>query len=629
MSFKFRRAQTIQPFGVGAVVDFQGESFLVQSIDRWTEPPKKVEMKRLERAVGGKRLLSFDEQGGGGRAADQAVSLYRFPRWYHCSRCGHLRFIDGQHDKRHSTDGNTKSNSPKCMHKSCKDHEMSPMRFVAYCNAGHLSEINWHSWCHRGGDEAGKGRCADKRHLYFNVSGRDGGDFHTMSVECRADGCGRKEDLSDVGKGIAHHWLLNDRPKGGGTCSGRQPWQFPESGSVCEEQMRIEPKGSSSIYRGRILSALDLEKHEDVGLTPQSYRSLDDLLEDLIMENPGQRQILRASLASSKNVNPYTQKIRWRASRLQITFEEAQSYLLSSVDSKLEPQEREAVEPEGDVDQKRIFSEEMEAFRKGQDRDSGSLIIEFTKPQRGLLGELFQRVGQVRSLRELRVLIGFTRGQGLKVQPASLQKNENDWLPCVEAYGEGIYFELSQQLLEEYLRHYDAEIRAFVTPQIESLRKLQEVRELDLPDSPLHILTHTLSHQLISRLTFNSGYSSSALRERCYVDAEENYAGILVYTTDTDSEGTLGGLVDQGRIETLEKIVSQIRSSASWCSADPVCRESVEQGFKGLNRSSCHCCSLISETSCQYSNAMLNRMLLGGLGKNNEPLGLLNFIQAV
>ena len=104
----------------------------MQSIDRWKEPPKKVVMKRLERAVGNKRLLSFDEQELGARAEDQSVSLYRFPRWYHCSRCGHLRFIDSKHDKDRSSDGNTKSNPPKCLHKTCKDHEMSPMRFVAF-----------------------------------------------------------------------------------------------------------------------------------------------------------------------------------------------------------------------------------------------------------------------------------------------------------------------------------------------------------------------------------------------------------------------------------------------------------------------------------------------------------------
>ena len=88
----------------------------------------------------------------------------------------------------------------------------------------------------------------------------------------------------------------------------------------------------------------------------------------------------------------------------------------------------------------------------------------------------------------------------------------------------------------------------------------------------------------------------------------------------------MGGLVDQARPSIINKLISQITELASWCSSDPVCRESMEQGLHNLNRSACHCCSLISETSCAYQNAMLNRLILGGMGPSkNEAPGFLPF----
>ena len=90
----------------------------------------------------------------------------------------------------------------------------------------------------------------------------------------------------------------------------------------------------------------------------------------------------------------------------------------------------------------------------------------------------------------------------------------------------------------------------------------------------------------------------------------------------------MGGLVDQARIEAIDLVLDKIVESAIWCSADPVCRETRSQGFSGLNRSACHCCSLIAETSCTFHNAMLNRLTLGGLGKDRDEVsGIFTYIR--
>ena len=50
----------------------------------------------------------------------------------------------------------------------------------------------------------------------------------------------------------------------------------------------------------------------------------------------------------------------------------------------------------------------------------------------------------------------------------------------------------------------------------------------------------------------------------------------------------------------------------AWCSGDPICLESIGQGISGLNEASCHACMLVSETSCECGNALLNRRLAMG-----------------
>lgn len=56
------------------------------------------------------------------------------------------------------------------------------------------------------------------------------------------------------------------------------------------------------------------------------------------------------------------------------------------------------------------------------------------------------------------------------------------------------------------------------------------------------------------------------------------------------------------------------------CSNDPVCIESDRQGSSQLNLSACHGCTLVSETSCESGNRLLDRQLvLGG----SEVTGLL------
>ena len=119
----------------------------------------------------------------------------------------------------------------------------------------------------------------------------------------------------------------------------------------------------------------------------------------------------------------------------------------------------------------------------------------------------------------------------------------------------------------------------------------------------------------MNRLSFECGYSSAALRERLYISDHPSapMAGLLIYTADGDSEGTMGGLVRMGKPGHFEPMIRRALENAEWCSADPVCREMGAQSGQGpdsCNLAACHSCALVPETACEEFNRFLDRTLV-------------------
>ena len=89
-------------------------------------------------------------------------------------------------------------------------------------------------------------------------------------------------------------------------------------------------------------------------------------------------------------------------------------------------------------------------------------------------------------------------------------------------------------------------------------------------------------------------------------------AGVLIYTSSSDSDGSLGGLVRQGEAELLGETICNMLQEASWCSSDPLCGDSMAQGYESLNYAACHACTLLPETSCESRNCLLDRVSVVG-----------------
>jgi len=237
------------------------------------------------------------------------------------------------------------------------------------------------------------------------------------------------------------------------------------------------------------------------------------------------------------------------------------------------------------------------------------------EPVVGLLEDLMEHVVLVHRLREIRVVHGFRR-YALDADLVDVdlgRRGRERWLPAIESFGEGVFLSLNQQRLELWERREDVQTRADI---LERRRQASSIGSRFFEATPRAILLHTLAHLLMRRLAFSCGYSAASLRERVYaVGGPQPEAGLLVYTAAGDAEGTLGGLVRQGEPPRLSRTIIAALEEASWCSADPLCRESRGQGLDSLNLASCHGCSLAAETSCERSNVLLDRVMVVGDGE--------------
>ena len=142
-------------------------------------------------------------------------------------------------------------------------------------------------------------------------------------------------------------------------------------------------------------------------------------------------------------------------------------------------------------------------------------------------------------------------------------------------------------------------------------------------------MLHTFSHLLIRQLANECGYSTASMKERIYSTflshsgKNEIMNGILIYTASSDCDGSLGGLISAAQnTDKLHDILENMLTKAAWCSGDPLCISSTEQGFDSLNYSACHDCVLLPETSCEFRNVLLDRVSI--VGRPEEPqLGLM------
>jgi hypothetical protein len=576
----FRSSQLISPFGPGAIIDIGDESLIMMDTNHWPEWLEEIKLDRLTRECGvwALRKPPVVKQRWENVHKNNALMTYRFPRWMFCPKCRKLS--SWKREGETNDDG-----APICTNPKCKKRTLVPMRFVAACNKGHLQDVNWSWWAHK----RSKPCDSAKDNLRFKSDPSKGSGLDALYVEC--GNCGAANYLGE----LMHAGAL------GKSCQGKQPWEYDETESKCDESLQVLQRGASNLYYPIVRSALDIPLNELTRGNP---------VLDAIIDLDDYKELLKAIQDGKEK------KIYRRAEDLADEIDELYSAdeIIAAVNSNQEetrefkiPKDEDLRLAEWDVlsapNPEQYLSETYKA-RLPKNHGEKTFGID----------NVLKRIVLLDKLREVRVFCGFERvkpdGSAVEMKDRRTKKS---WLPACEVFGEGIFIEFDQEAISKW----EIESSDFVQPRIQALTKRQaKATSTYLPTASATFVTlHTFAHLLIRQLSFESGYSSGSLRERIYAD--DGQAGVLIYTADGDSEGSLGGLVQQGETNRIYPAIVAALETANWCSNDPVCSELESQGVMGLNKAACHSCTLISETSCENNNLLLDRKLLLGDGVGN------------
>lgn len=600
-----RRAQLITPFGVGSMVDFpKDESLMIAGLDAWPFAKDScpqdwlVMEERLQARLGVQAFRlppDHRDQAPGVKFPNLDIPAVRFPRWHYCHRCGGMEYLP-LYGSRQRCAGRP-YRGMNCWNKPEKQRSfLIPVRIVAVCEAGHIEDFPFLEWVHR--KQPAKSDCK-LRYL----AGRSSSMLTGIKIECS---CGERGTLAGI--------FDFDRQAGGALqrisyfCRGRQPWLGRTENDVepCDAPLRVVQRGATNAYFPRVVSSIYLplwaEKAQRV------------IIETL--ERPGIWEALATDLVGSKRIDPI------RCDTIARMWGLDSEELFRVAQRKLDGAAVQSVR-----DEQSYRQQEYEALRAPRGGPETDLYIELLKPAEigGELCPFFSRIGLVKKLKETRALAGFTRllppdsdNPDSRLQPLALDR-KIDWLPAIVVKGEGIFLELNEVTVERWLADGACKRRIdLLSRNYNEQRILRGQRPRIV--TPKFVLLHSLAHSLINQLSFDCGYGSASLRERIYCEVDrqsECMQGILIYTASGDSEGTMGGLVRQGIPGRLRSTLASALRKARWCSSDPVCIETNGQGTDNANMAACHGCLLVSETSCEEGNRILDRALL--VGKPQEP----------
>lgn len=592
---KVRRSQTVTPFGVGAIYDFGAESFVAMDISEWrVDSEPDIRLPRLEKVL---RVKKFKAAPVAGRPAHpwanstgKSVPYVRFPAWLFCPNCRAMHRWGYRKEKK-----GVHPVCPECR----KTSKLAPMRFMAVCRNGHLMDVPWVRWAHRGAKKPEQRACQHESLLYKSDPTRGAGT-QSLIVACRS--CGAENDLDGL--------QYKDSLKGFFQCRGKHPWERSEFAMDCDQIPQVVQRGGSNAYFSQTASAIDIrvggKKESNVFDRIRLHEKWQPLLD------------LKGNLSSPDDaiarvfIDPIVDDPHLK--QLGVTVEIVWNCLFEADIGE--------VEVSGSVDLADLLKDEWNAFinppEAAQDDNFVAEQVNLEEFELALpesehkvwreFRNLISMVTLARKLRIVSALTGFSRLEHSYDNQLSPSLGANSsWLPATEIYGEGIFLALDSKALDSWEKRVPHTV-------LEAMRDARLKTTLGfLPEvSERFVLLHTFAHLLIRQLCFECGYSSSSLTERIYSDAESGMAGILIYTASADSEGALGGLVRQGQPDRLFSTIKTALFRGNWCSNDPICSELPRQGVQGLNKSACHACTLVAETACNHANSLLDRSLLIG-----------------
>lgn len=608
---EIRPSQMLYTYGVGATIDLPNLSVMIMGLDDWNKdlciPINEERLLITVRRVLGAQVQElrqppfaateissnpFDNQNL------QGTPVAPFPNWVLCPRCRLLaplqRDVFALHTDKFRPD-RTAYRHALCRGAATAPNVL-PARFIAVCPKGHIDDFPWHYFVHRGNSAcAGALRLKDLKKY---------GTPSDLFVYCEA--CDTERPfIESVGiKGA------ETMPK----CRGRHP-HLRLFNDECGEQLQTVTLGASNTWFAVNLSVLSI---------PSQVDKLAELVEQNWM--------------TFQNVpNQPTFDIVFDAMR---SVGQLQDFLGFSKENIWQEIENHRQKSDADSASDDVSDLKLPEWKILTAADASQNSLNFTLRKTDAptgFEKYFAKTVVVERMREVRALVGFTRLEASEsfedlidesdIEQVPLSRGKLSWTLATEVRGEGIFLEFSERAISEWTKRFEKQLTEFNQAGFEVHKQWRNARRYDDLEANYKgvrfLLIHSFAHALMRQLALESGYAAASLSERIYCQSPEHengaMAGVLIYTSTSDSEGTLGGLSSLGEPKSLGRHIAQTLEEMEMCSSDPLCAEhEATQDETSLHWAACHACLFSPETSCESGNRYLDRSILVPTLRQNE-----------
>jgi hypothetical protein len=591
---ELRPSQLIYTFGVGGLVDLPHVSALIMGLDDWdTRYCSEIVEDRLLQAVRrtlGQQVdklylppMQFDEKKADPTAPAIGVPVSPFPRWLRCPLCDTLATMDS--GIFNLVQDPYRPDRTRFVHVGCAKANTPPdaftVRFLLACREGHLSDFPWIDYVHNG-----RASCVPSRLTLreYGAAG-DASDIILKCLECNAE-----RRMADA----------FDKDKFSIRCRGHHPHLRYTEQNGCNENASVILLGASNSWFPVVMSALSLP----TSASDKISRIIEDHWADL--KDIPSLDVARFVTAPSRM--PFLSEFDANAIWAAIEAVRASKAGTGTEIRDLKSEEWSVISSVPSAPQTKHFKSTRVPAPVGY-------------------SSVFEETILLEKLREVRVLTGFTRVESKgdftdatytdDGRRTPLSRQPPKWLPASEVRGEGIFIRIREDALAAWESRDD--VQKLESAFLASHKAWRRMRRQTPPEAGFpgirFVLLHSLSHALMRQITLECGYTSASVRERIYSQKPEGtatpMAGILIYTAASDSEGTLGGLVQLGNPLNLGRQIEAALEGLRICGSDPLCSEHAPSpDGRSVHGACCHACLFSPETSCERGNRFLDRTTL-------------------
>ena len=375
---EIRPNQLITTFGPGAIVDAVKDSVTVLDTNYWTSKGKKIIDGRLAAYLG----VSYFYMPQTSKKGD--LPVVSFPNYHVCSdpRCGRLFDVrDNFDEERYKIYGPT---CPIC-------HRIAyPSRFIVMCEKGHMDDFPWDWWIH-------KGKTTGHKNFKLYSTGYTS-TLADMWVECLD--CGEKRSLS----GAMQEDAFEDKK-----FTGKHPFRPTVKPEKCDSAVIPSQRGASNVYFPVIRSAISIPPWTDplYNLIDEHLRILEQMIEMGVQD--AETLIYNKYFSGNYSRNEFHKALDNRRKNIK-EFTEIKLMEYLAITHHNDPS----------------YASNKKHFKAEEDELPGGLK------------KVFSRVIKITRLRDVMVLLGFTRTAApdpdaeQQVNIVKLNKSKGEaWLPAV------------------------------------------------------------------------------------------------------------------------------------------------------------------------------------------------------